>query len=1173
MLGLTVVAAPALGSDDSSETASFTIDAVDVPAEGEAGNQITVTADITNTGDADGETTVSFDVGESTAQTNLTLGAGASKTVSLDVSLPEDRGDYDWTLAGGNDQTSGTLSVLGPEIVLNEVIVPSEAEPGEVVAFDMDITNTGELTGSVDISVEFDGTEVDSGAVEFAAGENSIVFVEEAMPDAAGTYDWTVTVGDQTRSGEIEVVGPEFVVDAVYGPETLEAGESVALDLEITNTGPIYGEQDVSLEIAGEDVFSGTYGLYSDETGVITVDAVMPAEPGTYELVATAGNDSYTTEIDVAGAEFVVNDVSGPGTVEPGATVTFGIDITNEGDLAGSKEVSFAFDGETVGSDTLGFDPGENSIVEVEVAIPEEPGTYDWTASAGGDTYTGETTVEGTEPPAFSLDSVSVPASGDAGQGVTVEATVSNTGDKSGETTVTFDLGGQQYDTTVSLDSGASQTVSFDVTLPDEGGNYDWTMAVGDAAETGSIDVAAKEDDPAAFSLDDVSAPSSGDAGAAVTVEATVWNTGDESGETTVSFDLAGQRYDTTVSLDGGDSQTVTLDAALPDEGGDYDWTLAVGDDTDTGSLRVAEDDAPAAFTFEDISVPSSGDTGESITVEATVSNTGDEAGDTAVEFNLGGNSYETTVSLDGGGSKTVTLDAVLPDDDGEYDWALSTDDDTEIGSVEVGDGADAETPEFVIDAVDYPTEVTAGDQFTVEATLVNEGSGGEEVVTFSFAGETIRNQTLSLRAGEQTTLEFGLVAPEQEGDTSWMLATDAKRDSGEIAVKNEPAAFEIESVGLPSEGDAGRFISVDVEVENVGEEKATKSVTLQLDGTNVSTDDLTLPGRADESVNFDMSLPETGGTYDFTVVVGDDSVTETIEVTGNDPEYVIDGVDAPTAAELGEELTITPGITNEGGEAGDFRLKLTVDGEVVGTKRVSLDNGESITPSFDVAMPKKEGTYEWAVTIDGTEKTGTIEVQQAVDTARLSLEDATIETDETTSIALTATAQDLASYDLSVTFDPDVVSVVEVSDGDIGGVSAEIDNENGIVDLTGARESGVDDPVLATIEFTTATTDDGTTDLTFGNSPSVFSGETETFEVKTGAGTITVEGTVQCEPGDADGDGEMTIADATLIQQYVVDQETGSAFEPRCADLTGDGEVTTADVIAAMNQVAEIDE
>jgi hypothetical protein len=95
---------------------------------------------------------------------------------------------------------------------------------------------------------------------------------------------------------------------------------------------------------------------------------------------------------------------------------------------------------------------------------------------------------------------------------------------------------------------------------------------------------------------------------------------------------------------------------------------------------------------------------------------------------------------------------------------------------------------------------------------------------------------------------------------------------------------------------------------------------------------------------------------------------------------------------------------------------------------------------------------------------------------------------------------------------------------------------------------------------------------MMFGNSPAVFSGETETFDVETEDGAITVESTVQCEPGDVNGDGEMTIADATLIQQYVVDAETSEAFEPQCGDLTGDGKITTADVIAAMNQLAEIE-
>ena len=47
---------------------------------------------------------------------------------------------------------------------------------------------------------------------------------------------------------------------------------------------------------------------------------------------------------------------------------------------------------------------------------------------------------------------------------------------------------------------------------------------------------------------------------------------------------------------------------------------------------------------------------------------------------------------------------------------------------------------------------------------------------------------------------------------------------------------------------------------------------------------------------------------------------------------------------------------------------------------------------------------------------------------------------------------------------------------------------------------------------------------------------------------------------GDVDGDGEVTVMDATLVQKYIVSLETLTDSQLNVADVNGDGEITVLD-------------
>ena len=58
---------------------------------------------------------------------------------------------------------------------------------------------------------------------------------------------------------------------------------------------------------------------------------------------------------------------------------------------------------------------------------------------------------------------------------------------------------------------------------------------------------------------------------------------------------------------------------------------------------------------------------------------------------------------------------------------------------------------------------------------------------------------------------------------------------------------------------------------------------------------------------------------------------------------------------------------------------------------------------------------------------------------------------------------------------------------------------------------------------------------------------------------------------GDVDGDGTITIADATALQKYAMDLPTGTPrFIADVADVNGDGKVSVLDVTCIQKYVAE---
>jgi len=163
---------------------------------------------------------------------------------------------------------------------------------------------------------------------------------------------------------------------------------------------------------------------------------------------------------------------------------------------------------------------------------------------------------------------------------------------------------------------------------------------------------------PAAFATSNLSiSPTKVDIGQKVTIGVMVANIGDLADTYEVTLKIDNVTVDTeTVTLDGGASKTVTFTTSK-----DVAGTYAVTVDGLSGTFTVEEaapPPTPAAFTTSNLSIsPTKVDVGKSVTISATIANTGDLAGSYEVTLKVNNVTVDTeTVTLDGGASKTVTF-------------------------------------------------------------------------------------------------------------------------------------------------------------------------------------------------------------------------------------------------------------------------------------------------------------------------------------------------------------------------------------------------------------------------------------------------------------------------------------------------------------------------------------
>ena len=543
------------------------------------------------------------------------------------------------------------------------------------------------------------------------------------------------------------------------------------------------------------------------------------------------------------------------------------------------------------------------------------------------------------------------------GEDIDIAALVTNVGDDDATQTVEFRVDGDVYASQLlMLDEGESKIVEFEEvgTSGFADGVYEHGIYTHDHSATGTLTVE-EPPEPAHFVVSDLEPESATvDRGDTIDVSATVTNDGDEDATQTVQFQLGGNTLaSTSVSLDGGESETVEFDGIIVNlESGTYTHGVYSDDDSAIGTVTVEDEDQDAAsFDVSDLNPENvTIDPGEEIDVSATVTNSGDETGTQTVELRVDSDTLdETEVTLNGGESETVDFDSVETSDlePGTYDHGVYSDDDGSTGTLTVN-----EPPEpafFEVTDLDPAEEtITRGDEIDVSTTVMNAGDeSGEQTVELRVDGDALENTSITLDGNESTTVDF------EEVNTSDLDAglldhgvySDDDEATGTLTVEVDPDDAE---TTLEADPDAVNFDSTHTwEFEYLGlNGEAIDSWTVDYSdtGTDISSSSIQ---------DIDFTITYEGEETDVPVTSGDQSGPEVRDFTPLGFGYGGEEPEGPATLEM-------PDVVNPE-EIDEFEANVTFygTGDAEETYEVTFETTEIEPPNFEVAELETPSTVD----------------------------------------------------------------------------------------------------------------------------------------------------------------------------------------------------------------------
>ncbi|OYR42841.1 CARDB domain-containing protein [Halorubrum sp. Hd13] len=713
------------------------------------GDTATITADIENVGTETGTFTAELRSDADGVINTTDVEIRPDETRTVDFRHPfENTGTYELNVNGTD---AGELTVTEPPSAEFDVtavtLSESEITVGETVTVTAEIANIGDADDTYTAELQRNGTARESKSVDVAAGETATVSFTPSFETAG---DYAIGIGDgptQTLTADQPQPANVSVTDAELSETRLDPGESVTVTATVENDGGTAGEITADLQVDGTTRTSEMRTVDPSEQTTIEFTPSF-AEAGTYGI---AVNDESAGTLTVSEpAAFEVSNASlGDDTILAGGTAVVSAEVTNVGDTEGTFNLEFRAtnqDGttETVDTRSVMLGGGESQTVELRGAI-DEPGEYDVQINQ---TAAGTLMIE--SPANLAVTDAELEGDVvDAGEEVTVSATIENTGDREGTLSVSAAAGGDVKTTeAVTVGPGETRTQQLTYTAT-AAGEYEITVN-GMTAETLTVIR------PATFRTTNPDIESDTVLESEPTeVTATIVNVGTESGTHTATLVVDGESVATqALDIGPGDSETVVFSRAF-DEADEY--AIAVNNDT-AGTLSVLE---PANVSIRETTLSSETITaGESVTVTVVLTNDGDVDGELTTQLRDGNATLGTDIRTVGpDANETVRFNRTF-ETSGDYDLAVNNDG---VGTL----------------AVLEPADVSLGET-TVSSDSVEVNESVEFMIDLRNDGEATGQRDVDIALGDGTVIQRSSAVPEN-GTT--LTVTHAYNATGEYTV------------------------------------------------------------------------------------------------------------------------------------------------------------------------------------------------------------------------------------------------------------------------------------------------------------------------------------------------------------------------------------------------------
>ncbi|TKX80490.1 PGF-pre-PGF domain-containing protein [Halorubrum sp. SD626R] len=927
----------AVASVDLDSPAFFAVDVIEFDSETEAvpGQNITVAAEITNTGEEDGTQSVTISANGTDEQTIDAVDVDAGETRFIERELDTSTfGTGPLTIGVDTGDTSDQFVVDLKEGTAPTFEVDITDAPGSVdepvdnvnITVDVNVENVGQQNGTQDIDFRVDGeTRATENGVSLDRSSDTDLNVEVPIRRGdAPSVDVTVASENGTATESVEVDAlPRFAVTDVNAPGRVNDTDEF--------------EPNVTIENVGGQPANASVGVFFNATSIGTVgtdDSVSPGESVTLDNVVTLNasdvgvEDGNATQVEanVTNAEtdevddfstarvfvsenepanFVVNSLGLAGDVKgdevvAGESVEIDAEIQNIGGETGNQTVVLAFGGQTIAAETITLNGGgDTEIVEAtyDTRSSDIGDGIDVTANTDNDDNTAELDV--LEPAAFDAEIVAVDDRVIAGEELGVDVRVTNTGEANGTADLSVFLNGNQTSRSVELDAENStvESVTFEPTT-DQVGERDVAAATTDALDTATVSVGAPGELAVSFASVSNEITSEESFDATVLVE----NVGDGETTQTIALDASGLDASAEVTVPGGETRRVELsDATVPDAGTTVDVRAQSADDaTATQTVSIIEPPEEATFALSAIETdPADGEvleppTGENttVTVNTTVENVGDQSDTQSIELVVDDNVENNTddIELDGGETRDVSLNLTVDDETpvGDLDVELRSENRTVTDAVTVTEAAPAELA--IVDVADAEP-VSAGDTLTANVTVENVGDRDLENGTVALDMVETSASTESevdVNASETKGVEVGVTVPDEPRAGAFDRRFEVSvAPGGTDATQTFTETVDYGSVrsGV-AEADSGDVVRIAPETYEESDTVVvdTQNVTLRGVGDTRPTiapqsDETAVRVSADEAALERLVL--SGNGNETAVVAGGTTTVESVEVDG----------------------------------------------------------------------------------------------------------------------------------------------------------------------------------------------------------------------------------------------------------------------------------------------------